>query len=182
MKMFKRLAAVLLAGAMVLAMLTACGNNSNATERTIIDALNTGLDASYSNNGDLQNKVRSVLSKVDENGMINASDLPSATYGNVTMPCVSDLEVNETTGDMSFVYYMVYNAISSDKTMVKAVEVTDAILKQAESIKKGDFDANDIADGGKIDAIGVATYTAANGKTYVGAAFKISGNANSSNK
>lgn len=69
MKMFKRFAAALLAGVMVLAMLTACGGNggggssSNEIESKVLQYLNTVNGTSYSNNADLQSKVRAVLAK-----------------------------------------------------------------------------------------------------------------------
>ena len=68
MKMFKRFAAALLAGVMVLAMLTACGggaggNSSNEIESKVLKYLNTVNGTSYSNNADLQSKVRAVLAK-----------------------------------------------------------------------------------------------------------------------
>ena len=63
MKMFKRFAAALLAGVMVLAMLTACGggaggSSSNEIESKVLKYLNTVNGTSYSNNADLQSKVR----------------------------------------------------------------------------------------------------------------------------
>lgn len=69
MKMFKRFAAALLAGVMVLAVLTACGGNggggssSNEIESKVLQYLNTVNGTSYSNNADLQSKVRAVLGK-----------------------------------------------------------------------------------------------------------------------
>ena len=81
MKMFKRFAAALLAGVMVLAMLTACGggaggNSSNEIESKVLKYLNTVNGTSYSNNADLQSKVRAVLAKTDDTGVIKAEDVP----------------------------------------------------------------------------------------------------------
>ena len=71
MKMFKRFAAAFLAGVMALAMLTACGggaggNSSNEIESKVLKYLNTVNGTSYSNNADLQSKVRAVLAKTDD--------------------------------------------------------------------------------------------------------------------
>lgn len=79
MKMFKRFAAALLAGVMVLAMLTACGggaggNSSNEIESKVLKYLNTVNGTSYSNNADLQSKVRAVLAKTDDTGVIKAEE------------------------------------------------------------------------------------------------------------
>ena len=57
MKMFKRFAAALLAGVMVLAMLTACGGGLSTptsdvekAESLYMDAFNTALGTNYENN------------------------------------------------------------------------------------------------------------------------------------
>ena len=116
MKMFKRFAAALLAGVMVLAMLTACGggaggNSSNEIESKVLKGmLNTVNGTSYSNNADLQSKVRAVLAKTDDTGVIKAEDVPyvqndesgTAKY----MQCVTDLNVNETENTASVVMYV----------------------------------------------------------------------------
>ena len=66
MKKMKRLVAVLLAGVMVLAMLTACGggaggSSSNEIESKVLELLNTTSGTSFSNNAELQSKVRKAL-------------------------------------------------------------------------------------------------------------------------
>ena len=176
MKMFKRFAAALLVGVMALAMLTACGSsNSNETESKVLNAINTASGTSYNNNADLQAKVRATLSKVDENGLIKVTDLPYAEQNGQRRYGVSDYTYNEETKEASFVYYMLYTDVASGNSAVKAIEVDDAFMKKVEDTKAGDFSTDNIAEGAKMEAIGVATYTASNGKTYIGFAFKISG-------
>lgn len=68
MKMFKRFAAALLAGVMVLAMLTACGGGSSTptsdvdkAEALYMDAYNTALGADYKNDAELKNQAKQFL-------------------------------------------------------------------------------------------------------------------------
>ena len=71
MKMFKRFAAALLAGVMVLAMLTACGGGSSTptsdvdkAEALYMDAYNAALGTDYKNDAELKKLAKTVL---DEN-------------------------------------------------------------------------------------------------------------------
>lgn len=68
MKKMKRLVAVLLAGVMVLAMLTACGCGSSTptsdvekAEALYMDAYNTALGADYKNDAELKNQAKQFL-------------------------------------------------------------------------------------------------------------------------
>lgn len=68
MKKMKRLVAVLLAGIMVLAMLTACGGGSftptsdvEKAEALYMDAYNTALGADYKNDAELKNQAKQFL-------------------------------------------------------------------------------------------------------------------------
>ena len=177
MKMFKRFAAALLAGVMVLAMLTACGSNSNETESKVLNALNTACGTSYNNNADLQAKVRAVLEKVDENGYIKATDLPVGEVDGEKETGVSDVVYNKDTGDLSMVIYLVAGGVNADKTAAKLIEVNDEFMARVENVKPNSTKMDQIAEGMTVDAIGIATVNA-NGKTYIGYAFKVSGNVN----
>ena len=73
MKMFKRFAAALLAGVMVLAMLTACGGGAGGAgesefEKKVQDvymsALNTTFNTSYENNQDVKALAASTLNNI----------------------------------------------------------------------------------------------------------------------
>ena len=100
MKMFKRFAAALLAGVMVLAMLTACGGGSftptsdvEKAEALYMDAFNTALGTNYENDADLEKLAKQVLDdSLDEDGnlkngkgMIFSEDAGNSVYRVVTI-------------------------------------------------------------------------------------------------
>ena len=106
MKMFKRFAAALLAGVMVLAMLTACGGGAGSGASTIgekfenkyIAAINTlrGENAEkLENDTDLRNKALAQLQKIKDDGTIAAIDAntsivtPNADGKSVTAVVIS---------------------------------------------------------------------------------------------
>ena len=194
MKMFKRFAAALLAGVMVLAMLTACGGNggggssSNEIESKVLQYLNTVNGTSYSNNADLQSKVRAVLAKTDDTGVIKAEDVPYVQQGEGEnaqyMQCVSDFKMNEAEKTASFVMYVfdpnkmgeTLTPVTKDKLKsVKPLEVNDEFKAK---LDEGLKNATPGTPSGKLSTmkdVGVATYTASNGKTYIGIAIKCEG-------
>lgn len=193
MKMFKRFAAALLAGVMVLAMLTACGggaggSSSNEIESKVLKYLNTVNGTSYSNNADLQSKVRAVLAKTDDTGVIKAEDVPyvqndesgTAQY----MQCVSDLNMNEAENTVSFVMYVfdpnkmgeTLTPVTKDKLKsVKPLEVNDEFKAKLDEGLKNATPGTPSGDLSNMKAVGVATYTTSNGKTYIGIAIKCEG-------
>ena len=181
MKMFKRFAAALLAGVMVLAMLTACGggaggNSSNEIESKVLKYLNTVNGTSYSNNADLQSKVRAVLAKTDDTGVIKAEDVPyvqndesgTAKY----MQCVSENTV-------SFVMYvfdpnkmdgMLTPVTKAELKDVKPLEVNDEFKAKLDDVLENVTPGTPSGKLSTMKDVGVATYTAANGKAYIGIA------------
>ena len=174
MKMFKRFAAAFLAGVMALAMLTACGggaggNSSNEIESKVLKYLNTVNGTSYSNNADLQSKVRAVLAKTDDTGVIKAEDVPyvqndesgTAKY----MQCVSDLNVNETENTVS----------KAELKDVKPLEVNDEFKAKLDDVLENVTPGTPSGKLSTMKDVGVATYTASNGKTYIGIAIKCEG-------
>ena len=84
MKMFKRFAAALLAGVMVLAMLTACGGSGNGSpiapgsdaekaEAFYMDVYNALLNANYTNDPTLKTKAREILDdSLNEDGSLKS--------------------------------------------------------------------------------------------------------------
>ena len=201
MKMFKRFAAALLAGVMVLAMLTACGggaggSSSNEIESKVLKYLNTVNGTSYSNNADLQSKVRAVLAKTDESGVIKAEDVPYVEdkdkNGKVEyLQCVSDLDANEEAKTLSFVMY-VFDPNKMGETLtpvatkaglkdVKPLEVNEKFKAQLDESLKNATPGTSSGKFSSLKAVGVATYTASNGKTYIGIAMKCEGAITGSN-
>jgi ABC-type oligopeptide transport system substrate-binding subunit len=87
MKMFKRFAAALLAGVMVLAMLTACGGGSSTptsdvekAEALYMDAYNAALGTNYENNTELKNQAKQLLDKsLDEAGALKSDGKMTVT-------------------------------------------------------------------------------------------------------
>ena len=194
MKMFKRFAAALLAGVMVLAMLTACGGNggggssSNEIESKVLQYLNTVNGTSYSNNADLQSKVRAVLAKTDDTGVIKAEDVPYVQQGEGEnaqyMQCVSDFKMNEAEKTASFVMYVfdpnemgkTLTPVTKDKLKsVKPLEVNDEFKAKLDEVLKNATPGTPSGDLSNMKAVGVATYTTSNGKTYIGIAIKCEG-------
>ena len=100
MKKMKRLVAVLLAGIMALAMLTACGGGSftptsdvEKAEALYMDAFNTALGTNYENDADLEKLAKQVLDdSLNEDGtlkngkgMIFREDAGNSVYRVVTI-------------------------------------------------------------------------------------------------
>lgn len=189
MKMFKRFAAALLAGVMVLAMLTACGggaggSSSNEIESKVLKYLNTVNGTSYSNNADLQSKVRAVLAKTDDAGVIKAEDVPYVQKDNEYMQCVSDLDVNEEAKTVSFVMYvfdpnkmdgMLTPVTKAELKDVKPLEVNDEFKAKLDDVLENVTPGTPSGKLSTMKDVGVATYTASNGKTYIGIAIKCEG-------
>ena len=169
MKMFKRFAAALLAGVMVLAMLTACGGGSGSGTSTIgeefenkyIAAINTlrGENAgNLENDTDLRNKALAQLAKIKENGTIAAPDAntsivtPSADGKSVTVVMISVGTKGE-----------------PDKGVCQAKEITAESLGE---ITKGDATPDVVKAVQAVKRVGIATKVI-NGKTYAAIALEI---------
>mgnify|MGYP000634457637 FL=1 len=88
MKMFKRFAAALLAGVMVLAMLTACGGGLSTptsdvekAEALYMDAFNTALGTNYENNNtELKDQAKQVLdTNLNDDGTLKSDGKMTVT-------------------------------------------------------------------------------------------------------
>ena len=88
MKMFKRFAAALLVGVMVLAMLTACGGGLSTptsdvekAEALYMDAFNTALGTNYENNNtELKDQAKQVLdTNLNDNGTLKSDGKMTVT-------------------------------------------------------------------------------------------------------
>lgn len=173
MKMFKRFAAALLAGVMVLAMLTACGGGSGSGTSTIgeefenkyIAAINTlrGEKAEkLENDTDLRDKALAQLAKIKENGTIAPTDVNTAT--------------GTPSADGKSVTVVTINVLTDNKG-----EVVDGVCQAkeitAESINKDittdSSDAEIVKAARALKRVGIATRVI-NGKTYGAVAMEIS--------
>ena len=198
MKMFKRFAAALLVGVMVLAMLTACGggaggSNSNEIESKVLQYLNTVNGTSYSNNADLQSKVRAVLAEVDENGVISKDKFPSTCVGGegddaLYMQGVMDYTISNGKASVTMIIVnvsdlnnMLTPVTKANLKDVKPLEVTDEFKAQLNESLKNATPGTSSGKFSTMKAAGVATYTASNGKTYLGIAMKGEGAITDSN-
>ena len=170
MKMFKRFAAALLAGVMVLAMLTACGGGSGSGASTIgeefenkyIATLNTlrGENAEIlENDTDLHNKALAQLAKINEDGTIAATDVtistgtPSADGKSVTVLVVAVfLKKGQPVDGM-------YQAREIDAEAMGEITTDNA-------------DKNTVATMQALKKVGIATKVI-NGKTYAAQAFEM---------
>lgn len=171
MKMFKRFAAALLAGVMVLAMLTACGGGGapkslgQQAEELMMQMVNLAMQVdgkdSLQNDPTMKNVIYDALGHVDEDGKIDAQYLPQS----------GDLEnalKSGTTG--TIVVYKITdengNAEAVTQDSVKAMRELVKQLKQQISTQDDSEQANksEVTD---IKKFAVATRVV-NGKTYLG--------------
>lgn len=174
MKMLKKMAALLLAGVMALALLTACGDDStpsfgkqveDATIKTFNVAI--GENSALTNDSALRAQAAQLLENVDADGKIEAQKsikLPKdMSYGKEITMVVATKDLNK---------------ILSGK--VGPNDKVDAIKVTAEELAKlQNPQANGLADvigqyNAEIIAVGVATKTI-NGNTYmaVAMAYKV---------
>ena len=163
MKMFKRFAAALLAGVMVLAMLTACGGGSGSGASTIgeefenkyIAAINTlrGENAEK-----LENKALAQLQKIKDDGTIAVTDAntsivtPNADGKSVTAVVISVGTKGE-----------------PDKGVCQAKEITAESLGEITTEGAGEDAVETMR---ALKKIGIATKVI-NGKTYAAIAIEI---------
>ena len=180
MKMFKRFAAALLAGIMVLAMLTACGGTGNdaatakfeaSVEQAYMAELNKVLrekfknDEEFENNADIKKLAVEHIGNMAGKETLNKDELwtkkedPTAKTQDWVMICYDSTE-------KGFVksYYEADKAetITPDETTIKA------FLNLAQ-MKRGQ-----VGNTAKFTALGVGVKTI-NGKTYVAIGFRVEG-------
>ncbi len=190
MKMFKRFAAALLAGVMVLAMLTACGGNggggvdTRTNEQKAEDAylaVYSGLfGKEYSNDSALQAKAKAfVEDALDENGNLK-----------------SGKNVTDTTGMIMIATDESGKPLAITETDLAELQDTNAVKAQGETVRKAlkaalvkelkgkyptasDDDIATLVDKvydvivKQVEAIGVGAVTKENGKIYVAVAVKM---------
>ena len=171
MKMFKRFAAALLAGVMVLAMLTACGGGAapkslgQQAEELMMQAVNLAMQAdgkgSLQNDPTMKNVIYEALGQVDENGKIDAKYLPQG----------ENLENALKTGKTgTFTVYEITDENGNAEVITQ--ESVNEMRKMVEQLKQqlstqDDGDQANKSEVTNINKFAVATRVV-NGKTYIG--------------
>ena len=175
MKKMKRLVAVLLAGVMVLAMLTACGGTGNdaatakfegKVEQVYMAKLNDAFGKEFKNDDAIKNlavkHIEAMASKetlsMDE---LWAEEKMTEKTQNWVMICY---DVNQSTGKYVTSSYEADNA----ETITPNQKSIDAFLNLAQ-MKRGQ-----VGNTAKFTALGVGAKTI-NGKTYVAIGFRVEG-------
>lgn len=168
MKMLKKMAALLLAGVMALALLTACGDDSTPSfgkqvEDAAIKAVNTALgeNSALTNDSTLRAQAAQMLEKVNADGKIVAKEGFTGSRKPTDKENVVEITLGIAVKDIKEV-------IAGERdALVDAMEVTAADLAKLQDPKANGID--DVLKGynGEIKAIGVATKTLSNGKTYM---------------
>ena len=179
MKKMKRFVAVLLAGIMALAMLTACGGTGNdaatakfeaSVEQAYMAKLNEKLNETYGkkfeNDADIKKSAVDYIGEMagkenlGQNDLWKVEKLDEKTQ-NVVMICY---DVNQSTGKYVTSSYEADNA----ETITPNQKSIDAFLNLAQ-MKRGQ-----VGNTAKFTALGVGAKTI-NGKTYVAIGFRVEG-------
>lgn len=178
MKMFKRFAAALLAGVMVLAMLTACGGGAGGAgesefEKKVQDvymsALNTTFNTSYENNQDVKALAASTLNNIVDGKVASKGAAVIKTIENGksilgTVVCVKDAEKTQDTYTALYCEEATASAITADGSMISYIKYLVDTAKEA-----GEKNNTNVS----LTGLGVATKTV-EGKTYIAVGFKLS--------
>ena len=167
MKMFKRFAAALLAGVMVLAMLTACGGGSGTStigeefENKFIATLNTlrGEDAEeLKNDTDMHDRALAQLAKINEDGTIVVTD----AYTSITTP----------NADGKSVTVVAINVATKGDPVNGVVQTEEITAASLDKITTDGANENTVATMRALKKIGIATKVI-NGKTYMAIAIEM---------
>lgn len=166
MKMFKRFAAALLAGVMVLAMLTACGGAGASTigeefENKFIATLNTlrGEDAEeLKNDTVLHDRALAQLAKINEDGTIAVTD--------------ADTSIITPNADGKSVTVVAINVATKGDPVNGVVQAEEITAASLDKITTDGANENTVAIMRALKKIGIATKVI-NGKTYAAQAFEM---------
>ena len=167
MKKMKRLVAVLLAGVMVLAMLTACGGAGTSEigkkfEDEYFKAMNSiRTEKDLTNNIGMRNKALALLNYIDEDGMIDKEKAEPKP----------DVEISKDGKTMTVTTLQV--AVEGEPVNGKYVakEITPEVIGNGANIPTNP-DPDFIATMNAVKKIGIATKVI-NGKTYAAIAIEL---------
>ena len=161
MKMLKKMAALLLAGVMALALLTACGDEAPSksftqqTEETVFSFYSKALGVEK-NDADMKKLAETTLGYIDEDGVVTIHedmvDYGKLVNGKITITVAMPLPAPNT-------------QVSQNAKTYKAFEITPENLSQIQNAM-GSVEAVKKLNGVTINKFGVAAKTI-NNKTYV---------------
>lgn len=161
MKMIKKMAALLLAGVMALALLTACGDEAPSksfaqqTEETVFSFYSKALGVEK-NDADMKKLAEKTLGYIDEDGVVTIHedmvDYGKPVNGKITITVAMPLPAPNT-------------QVSQNAKTYKAFEITPENLSQIQNAM-GSVEAVKKLNGVTINKFGVAAKTI-NNKTYV---------------
>ena len=173
MKKMKRLVAVLLAGVMVLAMLTACGgigNNADTAkfeatvEQAYMAKLNEKLKATYGENFENDETIKNLAVE----RIVAMADKETLTYNELWTK-------DETTQDWVMICYDSNRIINGTYVMSSYEAATAGTITPAQKDIDAYWNLVQVKAGNKkITALGVGAKTI-NGKTYVAIGFRVEG-------
>lgn len=162
MKMFKRFAAALLAGVMVLAMLTACGGGAGGSaiptddvekaEVLYMDVFNAVMNSHYTNDADLKAQAKQILdASLNEDGTLKdgkemtvtlPSDKPSVETGIIILaqPGSKNTPYGQTSEQLTTAYNNRDEALDAVRNTVgTSADIFAAVTDLAVgAVKKGD--------------------------------------------
>lgn len=173
MKMFKRFAAALLAGVMVLAMLTACGGTGNnadtakfegKVEQAYMAKLNEKLKATYGEKFENDETIKNLAVE----RIVAMADKETLTYKELWTK-------DETTQDWVMICYDSNQIINGTYVMSSYEAATAGTITPAQKDIDAYWSLVQVKAGNKkITALGVGAKTI-NGKTYVAIGFRVEG-------
>lgn len=147
MKKMKRLVAVLLAGIMALAMLTACGGGSSTptsdvdkAEALYMDAYNAALGTDYKNDAELKKLAKTVLDEnLNEDGALNSGKEMTVTKKDGKVWTVVTILAQQ--GNKKVPYGITSEELANkDKVIVNVDQTTKKVTTglAVGAVKKGD--------------------------------------------
>ena len=172
MKMFKRFAAALLAGVMVLAMLTACGGGSGSCTSAVgeefenknievINALRGENAEKLENDTDLRNRALAQLEKIKDDGTITSKEANTSivTY--------------DADGKPATVIMISVGTANKGEVVDGVCQAKEITPESLGEINKDDVTPDALKGMQALKRIGIATKVI-NGKTYGAVAMEIS--------
>ena len=167
MKKMKRLVAVLLAGVMVLAMLTACGGAGTSEigkkfEDEYLKVMNSiRTEKDLTNDTGMRNKALALLNYIDEDGMIDVDKAAPQP----------DVEISKDGKTMTVTTLQVDVEGAPVDGKYVAKEITPEVIGEGANVPTNP-DPNAVAMMNAVKKIGIATKVI-NGKTYAAMAIEL---------